>query len=613
MAKRFPDVVTLTVCDRNYNEYLFEDINKKPCELCFKNVSPVKHGLFHNDIIYFKNNKIERVVSQVRTSTISGVLVLNTFHGKFKDSFIYKFVPYDKELPVFLVAYKNKNLSSFDKSVKEVYAVIKFSKWDKKHPEGTIVNVIGDVRNQHHFYVYLLYARNLFLGIKKFNDCVFKQLTDNDPSQSSDESIIQTICKKPAYCIKDRSGVECYTIDGVNTEDYDDAFSVQEPYSEFNPTEYTKLSIYISNVPIVLDALSLWEKMTDRYCTVYLPETKQPMYPSILTGCLTSLTHNTQRIVFAIDVYIQGNDGGIVGVEYENALICVNQNYTYAKVNEFLENNNPYFVRLSNIVKVIKPQISHVNNITNFCNTDTVLSSYEIIEILMTFANTSIAKALYSKRKGIYREQYKKQVMPKSREERMQAYESINKKLEKYDETARRFLCEEYTTRGEYTTHLPDTQENIYVHATSPIRRIVDTVNISLMNSCIGCVMLPEWHDFLYKIENNIRKVNEYQRLSKKVERECDVLAKTQNLISYNQDDEKTHTTQQLVVEVDGIVFNKQQTKYSVYIPKLKTSCVVVATDQNMDEYSMYQFTLYYIRNEHSVKQKIQLELKERK
>ena len=142
--------------------------------------------------------------------------------------------------------------------------------------------------------------------------------------------------------------------------------------------------------------------------------------------------------------------------------------------------------------------------ITNFCNTDTVLSSYEIIEILMTFANTSIAKALYSKRKGIYREQYKKQVMPKSREERMQAYESINKKLEKYDETARRFLCEEYTTRGEYTTHLPDTQENIYVHATSPIRRIVDTVNISLMNSCIGCVMLPEWHDFLYKIENNI-------------------------------------------------------------------------------------------------------------
>ena len=101
--------------------------------------------------------------------------------------------------------------------------------------------------------------------------------------------------------------------------------------------------------------------MTDRYCTVYLPETKQPMYPSILTGCLTSLTHNTQRIVFAIDVYIQGNDGGIVGVEYENALICVNQNYTYAKVNEFLENNNPYFVRLSNIVKVIKPQISHVN------------------------------------------------------------------------------------------------------------------------------------------------------------------------------------------------------------------------------------------------------------
>ena len=605
MAKCSPDVVTFNVCDRNYNDYSFQDNNGNPCEWCLKKISPLKHGLFHNDVIYFKNNKIERVVSEARTTNVSGVLVLNTFHGKFKDSFIYKFVPYDKQLPVFLVPYKNKNLASFDKSVKEVYAVIKFVKWDKKHPEGTVVNIIGDVRDQRNFYTYLLYAKNLFLGIKKLNDCVFKQLTDNEPAQLSNESIIETICKKPAYCIKDRSGVDCYTIDGLNTEDYDDAFSIQHPYSEFNPTEYTKLSIYITNVPIVLDALSLWEQITDRYCTVYLPETKQPMYPSILTGCLTSLRNNTQRIAFTIDVYVQVNENTIVSVEYENSLICVRTNYTYAKVNEFLENNNPYFMNLSKIVKLIKSYIPSVNN--GLAESVTGLSSREIIETLMTFANTSIAGTLHSKTNGIFRK--------RSQEKKTQAtqvVEAIGNKLQEYDEATRRFLCEEYITRGDYTTLLPEKQDHVYVHATSPIRRVVDTVNIALMNQYIGCVMSPECHDFICKTQRNIGKINEYQRLSKKVERECDVLAKTQNLICRNNNgDEKTHIAQQLVTDVEGIVFNRRNTKYSVYIPKLKTSCVFVTQD-SLEEYSPYLFSLYYIRNEHNVKQKIQLQLKER-
>ena len=152
-------VVRFVVDDRNYNKYSFvDDETNKP--VVMKKISPISAGLFNNDdIIYIRNESIERVTSKTREKPIAGVLVLNTFHGKYKDSFIYKFVPYDKVLPMFLVPYKNKNLSSFDKSVKEIYAVIKFSKWDKKHPEGTVVTAIGDVRVQTNFYVYLLHVK----------------------------------------------------------------------------------------------------------------------------------------------------------------------------------------------------------------------------------------------------------------------------------------------------------------------------------------------------------------------------------------------------------------------------------------------------------------------
>ena len=81
----------------------------------------------------------------------------------------------------------------------------------------------------------------------------------------------------------------------------------------------------------------------------------------------------------------------------------------------------------------------------------------------------------------------------------------------------------------------------------------------------------------------------------------------------------KKHTIQQLVVDVEGVVFNKSQsqrqseneteTQYSVYIPKLRT-CSTVITTEALEEYSLYSFNLYFIRDEHSVKQKIRLELK---
>ena len=144
-----------------------------------------------------------------------------------------------------------------------------------------------------------------------------------------------------------------------------------------NPTEFTKLSIYITNVPVILDGLNLWEKLTERYCSVYIPESKQPMFPSIMTSCLTTLSSNTERIVFTIDIYIQEQPthNQIVG-RVENSLISVTRNYTYKQANEFIENNNPYFLHLAKLAMILKQSATTTSLLST-------LSAYDIIETLM--------------------------------------------------------------------------------------------------------------------------------------------------------------------------------------------------------------------------------------
>jgi exoribonuclease II len=75
-------------------------------------------------------------------------------------------------------------------------------------------------------------------------------------------------------------------------------------------TEYKiyQLSIYISNVTIWMDILNLWNSFSQRISTIYLPDKKRPMLPTILSECLCSLQENLTRIAFVMDIFIQNID-----------------------------------------------------------------------------------------------------------------------------------------------------------------------------------------------------------------------------------------------------------------------------------------------------------------
>ena len=97
---------------------------------------------------------------------------------------------------------------------------------------------------------------------------------------NSDESIMDAL--GDTYDgIEDRTDWNVYCIDPHQSTDFDDAFGIKLHYDEELGCVVTKLSIYISNVSILLDHLGLWKSFSTRVSTIYLPDRKRPMLPTI--------------------------------------------------------------------------------------------------------------------------------------------------------------------------------------------------------------------------------------------------------------------------------------------------------------------------------------------
>ena len=99
----------------------------------------------------------------------------------------------------------------------------------------------------------------------------------------------------------------------MRSKDFDDAFSVKKIDSD-----KTIVSVYIANVSLWMEAMNLWDSFSERISTIYLPDQKRPMLPSILSDCLCSLIEGEQRFAFTMDIII--SDDNITEVSFKNTL-----------------------------------------------------------------------------------------------------------------------------------------------------------------------------------------------------------------------------------------------------------------------------------------------------
>lgn len=569
-------IYKIHVDNRAYSSWTyFTTHNFKEVEM--PDLNPVEKKLFNNDVFIMVDDELTIIHSTIRIfESIAGVLVLknNKTYGRSKSGkLLYKCIPDDVRIPAFLVPYEMKNMG-FSKVFSNLYITFHFTEWIDKHPYGALSQTIGPVDILDNFYEYQLYCKSLNVSIQKFTKDTSKALK----SQPHDAFIENISVRYPS--IEDRTmGFYIYTIDPQNSVDFDDGFSLKEL-----DNGQKMLSIYIANVTLWMDILGLWDSFSRRISTIYLPDRKRPMLPTILSDCLCSLQEKNTRLAFVMDLFIEG-DNNIVNIKYSNCKIRVSKNYCYEEVSLI---GNPEYQKLLFLTNKLSRKYKYIQNVRN---------SHDVVTYLMILMNYYSAKELVKKKSGICRSTVvKKNVVIPS-----ELPEDVCKFIKIWNSSAGQYLDVSALKEGDAFSH--DLLEmDAYIHITSPIRRLVDLLNMIKIQQTTGILLLSEdAHSFYNKWINDLEYINTSMRSIRKVQGDCSLLHICNNDPTVMERLYDGYT-------FDKIVRNDGLFQYIVYLPELRLTSRVTMREC-LENYQSGKYKLYLFNDEENFKKKIRLQL----
>jgi exoribonuclease R len=582
--------------NRNYGSWtVFNATTMEPITL--EGLNPAEHKLFSNDVFTFNKGKAEIIHSSTRINqNIPAVLILadnKTYGRQYRleagqsytpkrsqmvgGKLLYKCIPDDIRIPAFLVPYEIKQMG-FSKIFNNLYVTIRFNQWDDKHPRATLSQTIGPVDVLDNFYEYQLYCKSLNASIQKFNKDTNHALAE----QKENDSFINSICQKYPQ-IEDRTTWKTFTIDPDTSLDYDDGFSIKKLNDN-----HTLLSIYIANVTIWMDSLNIWSSFSQRISTIYLPDRKRPMLPTILSDCLCSLQQNMRRFAFVIDIVLD-EECQIISVNYTNALIKVFKNYAYE--NHSLLADNDYQL-LIETVRIMAKKYKYINNVRD---------SHDVVCYLMILMNYHCAQDLYKNHNGIFRSTIIKKniTLPHS------LPDDVNNFIKIWNSASAQYVDLNSIPDIEMTeskTRHDILEMDSYVHITSPIRRLVDLLNMIKFQQNHNMIpMSSDAIQFYDKWIGQIEYINTTMRAIRKVQSDCSLLD-----TCFNKPEtlEKTYDGYCF----DKLVRNDGLYQFIVFLPELRLASRITMRD-NLENYEKRQYKLYLFNNEEKFKKKIRLQL----
>jgi len=560
----------VNIYDRNYTKWDLCELSSNSTIENTEIVNPLINKLFDGDIIKRVDDSITKLSGLDNKAKLEGVLILegNKTFGRTpnKKRLYYRCIPNNKNYPVFLVPYDVK--IGFSKHQQNKYVLFNYDNWTSKHPYGELIEVLGDVDNLEVFYEYQLHCKKLHTSIKK--------LTNHTTISLKNIPIIENILQNPNYQIEDRTNEFVFSIDPEGSKDFDDAFSIEKQ------DDIYKVSIYIANVYVWMEELNLWEHLTERVSTIYLPDRKRPMLPLILSDSLCSLQENELRIALAMDIYFDKNGKLIENreISYKNVVVKTRKNFVYEE-NKLLKNSN--YKEMMNLTKLLKP---------------TVQDSHELVEYWMIRMNKEVGTSLKKKECGVFRQAIYKN--------------DTNETYTGLDDNTSRLIRSWNNTDCKYVLYDKDIvlrhdmmDVGEYVHVTSPIRRMVDLLNQIILASSErlvrGCSTNAT--HFLGKWLENINGLNTDMKTIRKVQTDCQLLARCTNRPDLLDD---IH---------ECVLFGKTESRQGVY------SYVVYLTNMNIitrikskEEYSdlsKHRCKLFVFSDEDNIKNKIKCELQE--
>ena len=204
---------------------------------------------------------------------------------------------------------------------------------------------IGPIDILDNFYEYQLYCKSLNSSIQKFTKDTNKAIGFKAGKSEAHDTFIETLTINSAIEKRDHN---IFSIDPANSNDFDDAFSIK-----ILDDNALLLSIYIANVTVLMDTLNLWSSFSQRISTIYLPDKKRPMLPTILSDCLCSLQAGTSRCALVLDLFIDRNTYEIISTKYSNCIIRVSKNFVYEEADLLVY---PDYLLLLDTVKKLSKQ-----------------------------------------------------------------------------------------------------------------------------------------------------------------------------------------------------------------------------------------------------------------
>jgi len=565
---------------RDYNDYQILEIKDLlPVQL---NINPMECKLLNNDVFEYKDNRVSLIGSSFRKKNfIPGVLCLegNKTYGRLKNKNLYKCIPDDSRLPIFLVPYEIKK-NNFSKVMVNHYVTFEFFEWSSKHPVGKITQNLGEVSVLKNFYEYQLYCKSLYHSIQILNTKAIRMI---ELKKKNTNDIIKDIANKynvvNTRFIKD--GWKIFSIDPENSVDFDDAFSIKQL-----DENTTLLSIYISYVPIWIDYLDLWDSFSKRISTIYLPDKKRPMLPTILSDNLCSLVEDGKRFAICLDIYLEN---GIVIKKYEFcvAQIEVLKNYRYEEKE----------LVCSGEYDKVKDTLEEFKTKKLFSFIKKNEDSHDVVGNLMLLFNYYSAINLLEYKNGIFR-----------------TSQHLNSHIDLPENSPKElssFLQYWHNTTGSYQVidegdisklnHFL-LQMNQYVHMSSPIRRLVDLLNMiqftknhNYINFSTNCSSF--YNDWI----QNLEYINVSTRSIRKMQSDCQLLYLVNSNPEFLNRNFKGFC-------IDRLFRNDGLFQYIIFIPELKITSRLISKTE-LENYQENFYSLYIFKNENSLKKKIRIQL----
>jgi exoribonuclease R len=533
--------------------------------------NPLSGMFIHEDIISEKGELIKP--SSYRTNQmIPGILVLehNKTYGRLNGRLLYKCVPDCRHLPSFIIPYDNKCIQ-FRKRPLNKYVLFCFKEWKDKHPLGMITQVLGDADQLNVFYEYQLYCKSLMDSIKEFNKYTLQQVSNIDINH-----ILKTYPN-----IEDRREHVVFSIDPKGCKDIDDAMGIVMTPN----TNECIVSVYIANVTLWMEALKLWNIFSERISTIYLPDRRVSMLPTILSENYASLIEGEDRFAFCMDLHISLEGYMIDKIEYKNVLVKLDKNYEYEE-KALLENT--FYKKIMDVTKELA-------KITNYL--DVVSDSHEVVELLMIMMNHQCGLVLETYKTGLFRTN--SSVIGDDKE-----YDDTNKQLSNiikiWNSKTAASYCLYENNKGHDMIGI-----DTYIHITSPIRRLVDLINITTIQKCVGLIQCSDdCERFMRKWYSKMDYINEKMKSIKRVQNDCSLLYLCRSgKIAEGE-------------EIDCYVWYGGDSKdmVNVYIPSIKWITqirIADAADTNKEtkykNYSLQKCKVFVINDEVSLKRKVRL------